>query len=366
MGALAALGMEAASEAAGSAMGLIAGGIQQKRNFKYNKKMLAEQTKANKEMADYQQRLQLGMWEKTGYGGQMEQLKKAGLNPALLYGQGGGGGQSIGAGVGNVSSPNMSMSVPSGDMANALKTAAEIELVKAQKDNVQADTDRKTGVDKDKVVAETNSIIQGINNQKAQERLTKAEAGIKEVQLEVDQWGVEQYKAMINVSLWRAKNAWEKEVTEKTITQETADDAITIMEQQAIGSKLENELIKGKTALTLQQVKESKEQINKWAQEVAQGWKKLDIESQNSLINYLNYEVNNKNATTNSRNADSNSRNSQANMINAESNHGNMLTNAGRLELEKWLKDTPDSWKLGVETVGGIVKGVLGGSKGKK
>ena len=69
------------------------------------------------------------------------------------------------------------------------------------------------------------------------------------------------------------------------------------MEQKAIGSKLENELIKGNTALTLQQVKESKAQINKWSQEVAQGWKKLDIESQNSLINFLNYEVNNKNAT---------------------------------------------------------------------
>ena len=163
---------------------------------------------------------------------------------------------------------------------------------------------------------------------------------------------------MVNVNLWRAKNAWEKEVAEKTITQETADAAITIMEQKAISSKLENELIKGKTALTLQQVKESKAQINKWSQEVAQGWKKLDIESQNSLINFLNYEVNNKNATTNSRNADSNSRNSQANMINAESNHGNMLTNEARLELDRWLHDTPDSWKLGVETIGGIVKRV--------
>ena len=143
-------------------------------------------------------------------------------------------------------------------------------------------------------------------------------------------------------------------MAEKTITQDTADAAITIMEQKAIASKLENELIKGKTALTLQQVKESKAQINKWSQDVAQGWKKLDIESQNSLINFLNYEVNNKNATTNSRNADSNSRNSQANMINAESNHGNMLTNEARLELDRWLHDTPDSWKLGVETVGGI------------
>ena len=40
----------------------------------------------------------------------------------------------------------------------------------------------------------------------------------------------------------------------ETITQETADEAITIMEQKAIGSKLENELIKGKTSLTLQRM----------------------------------------------------------------------------------------------------------------
>ena len=36
-------------------------------------------------------------------------------------------------------------------------------------------------------------------------------------------------------------------MAEKTITQETADAAITIMEQKAIASKLENELIRGKT-----------------------------------------------------------------------------------------------------------------------
>ena len=68
--------------------------------------------------------------------------------------------------------------------------------------------------------------------------------------------------------------------------------------------KIRKRTNKRKTALTLQQVKESKAQINKWAEEVAQGWKKLDIESQNSPINYLNYKVNNENATTNSRNAE--------------------------------------------------------------
>ena len=36
------------------------------------------------------------MWLKTGPTGQKEQLKKAGLNPALMYGMGGGtGGQTV-------------------------------------------------------------------------------------------------------------------------------------------------------------------------------------------------------------------------------------------------------------------------------
>ena len=54
-------------------------------SYKYNMKLMNEQQKAA-----YQ------MWLKTNYSAQMEQMKKAGLNPALMYGMSGGGGASMG------------------------------------------------------------------------------------------------------------------------------------------------------------------------------------------------------------------------------------------------------------------------------
>ena len=39
------------------------------------------------------QKHQLEMWEKTNYPAQVAQMRKAGLNPALMYGQAGAGGQ---------------------------------------------------------------------------------------------------------------------------------------------------------------------------------------------------------------------------------------------------------------------------------
>ena len=51
--------------------------------FGYNSMLQAQGQKNNKEMWDY-----------TSYENQVKHMKAAGLNPALLYGTGGGGGQS--------------------------------------------------------------------------------------------------------------------------------------------------------------------------------------------------------------------------------------------------------------------------------
>ena len=45
------------------------------------------------------------MWEDTNYAAQVEQLKKAGLSVGLMYGKGGAGGATTGAGATGVSAP---------------------------------------------------------------------------------------------------------------------------------------------------------------------------------------------------------------------------------------------------------------------
>ena len=58
------------------------------------------QAQYNKEQAKYSTELSKEMWDYTNYENQVKHLKTAGLNPALLYGNGGSGGSAAGGGSG--------------------------------------------------------------------------------------------------------------------------------------------------------------------------------------------------------------------------------------------------------------------------
>ena len=64
-------------------------------------------------------RLQMDMWNKTNYGAQVEHLKDAGLNPALMYGSAGQGGTTGSQGGGNATKAQ-APKAPVMDMSNML------------------------------------------------------------------------------------------------------------------------------------------------------------------------------------------------------------------------------------------------------
>ena len=87
---------------------------------------------------EIQNRHAMEMWKNTSYAAQKEQMQKAGLNPALLYGMSGGGGQTTGGSGVAVGGNGMGI-----DIQGGLKGAMELALLKAQKDNIEADTKKK-------------------------------------------------------------------------------------------------------------------------------------------------------------------------------------------------------------------------------
>lgn len=94
------LGMQAASGAIGGALGLAFGGINDARQYKQQKRLQELQIHGNKELTDYNYSKQMQMWRDTNYEAQMNELRKAGLNPGLIYGMSGGGGTTTGSGGG--------------------------------------------------------------------------------------------------------------------------------------------------------------------------------------------------------------------------------------------------------------------------
>lgn len=125
-------------------------GIGQK---KQDKRQVAQQEKLNdvnaktaKEMADYEQNLKYDMWDKTNLSAQLQQAKKAGVSKAAAIGGGGTGtqGASVGSvGGGNAADAASTENANTNQSALGLQAAAQLGLLKAQKENIEADTENK-------------------------------------------------------------------------------------------------------------------------------------------------------------------------------------------------------------------------------
>ena len=84
----------------GAGMGLALENHEDQRQIAQQQKLQDMQISGNIQMQDYNYQKQMEMWNNTNYPAQVQQLGKAGLNPALLYGKGGGGGATTGSGAG--------------------------------------------------------------------------------------------------------------------------------------------------------------------------------------------------------------------------------------------------------------------------
>lgn len=125
--------MQLASAGYDIGMGLINNSMGQAMNAQNSKR----QVKASKELSDYQYELEMKKWRETGYKAQVQQLKEAGLNPAMMYGMGGGGGQSSAVGSGG------GVGAGEGSKGIAAGMGMQLQLLKAQKENIEADTENK-------------------------------------------------------------------------------------------------------------------------------------------------------------------------------------------------------------------------------
>lgn len=125
----------------GGVFGLATQKGQDRRQIRQQEKLQRMQIQGNKEMMDYSMGKQYQMWLDTNYGPQIEQMKRAGLNPGLMYGMSGGGGTTTGSpggGVGGANAP-----VGGGEIQAMGMMGMQAALLKAQKENIEADTKQK-------------------------------------------------------------------------------------------------------------------------------------------------------------------------------------------------------------------------------
>lgn len=165
------LGMAAGTGIINNVFDLAFAKPKQKMQLDTQKKALAQSNDA-----------QMDIWNRTNYSAQVEQMKKAGINPALLYGMSGGGGTTTG-------SPNGS--VPSFEGAHGMDIAGatQLALVRAQTENIQADTAKKraeatktAGVDTELGYGQIASLAQQTQNAVVQKQILEVDKRIKDLQ----------------------------------------------------------------------------------------------------------------------------------------------------------------------------------------
>lgn len=248
------LAEQAASQGLQMGMGILGGAWMDKRQVKQEGRLRKQQMEYDKQWAKYQQDMAMQMWEKTGYGAQKEQMKKAGINPALMYGMGGGGGQTIGgpaAQSGGAHAP-----AGGGEMTSAMgmgiQAIAQAKLLQAQKENIEANTENikadtankpKQGanIDADTVNKTIQKILLEYGGKEAERQWNiNKELSLQEYGAKADEYEAKSAIAAQIVKLHEEGTM--QKMTEAELTNKLKD--IGLKDAQITGKNLENAILK--------------------------------------------------------------------------------------------------------------------------
>lgn len=210
-----------------------------------------------------------------------EGIKKAGYNPQIL---GGGSGQ-IGGSTPTVSAstatdPNTRGSFKGIDMGMGMLMAAQIENIKANTNKTNVEAGKIGGVDTTKVETEIKDITQGIDNKKAQRKLTEVQTDIAEIEKEIKDKTKDDAIDKISSEADIAVETTSRLHRENLIGNETYKEIVNSIKAQYTAILLNNEL-------TRAGINVEKEKLNQMIKAGLQKWEELRIAGQNADTNKL-------------------------------------------------------------------------------
>lgn len=294
---------EAAASTAGSGLvgsifGLLAGNAADNRQLRQQRRLNEEVNKPyQKWLYDLQMQKELEMWEKTGYGAQKKQMLEAGINPALMYGMSGGGGQTVGGGAG----AGVAAHAATGGgeeiqgMGLGLQAAmqqAQIDVMKSQADLNKASAESKRGTETEESKARTESIYQGIANAKIEGRLKEIQANILSIEETLKKETYTEAVDEIIANSARAKTLLDREEQAYNLDRATYKANVDILIQQSVNAITQGALLKAQVNKTSAELQEIKQKIKSMAEQTAQGWADLDIKEKQTRIQQFTAELN--------------------------------------------------------------------------
>lgn len=279
-----AIGTGVADTAIGAGLGLLLEKHNDKRQYEQQKKLQELQSQEQRGMMDYSYNKQLQMWKDTNYSAQMEEMRKAGLNPSLMYGMSGGGATTAGSGGGQVSGGTAPGG--GGEIMGIMLQKAQLQLMAAQTEKTKAETKStnvNTGITETygakKMEAEIDNTMSTAANTRAQTTWTEIKADIDRVRRS---WEEKNQQLAYDNLEHNCDIAYEKLQQERVQTyldQATKDKAQEIINNTALEGAVRIELGKSNIKVNDQQIAESSARITQRWRELGQADEKIAIET---------------------------------------------------------------------------------------
>lgn len=287
-----------------SILGMIGGGMagaimqdwNQTNQLDQQRKLMGMQIKGAKEMADYNQIKNMEMWKNTNYKPQMEEIAKAGLNPALLYGMKGGGGTTVGTGGGGMPSVATAEG-PSAANKNIMDMAlmvsnkklldAQTKKTEAEAANVTTNTTKTAGVDTDKTKAEIDNLLQGYDNLRQTHTLGNLEITMRNILNYEQQAGQESRLQQIETNAKKGLEELRILQNESKMSDELYNQKITKFKTEVIGAAIHNALAAAGVQKTYSDIAANKQQIQNWYESNMREWDKMGFEERKVKVQEL-------------------------------------------------------------------------------
>lgn len=278
--------------AGGGILGIALGGLNDRRQVRQAERLQALQIAGQKEMTDYQMMKQLQMWKDTNYSAQVAELDKAGLNSALLYGMKGGGGATTGSPGGSVTGQQ----APAGgrEIQEMMQMNIQMRLLKAQEENIKADTELKktdaafkSGVQTEQTKEQTELLAQELINKREDFQIKRLQQTMMNIENFEKQATQEDRLDYIEYQTKIAMKQLALIANQLQITDATIQDQITRIHAEAIGAGLQNELTRAQTGKTKSDIEVNQKQISMWIQSNMREWDKMSQTNKEIAVKQL-------------------------------------------------------------------------------
>lgn len=250
------------------------------------------QNRYNEQMAKNNQQRNKDLWDYTNYENQKQHIKNAGLNPALMYGMGGGGGVSAngaqGQGVTQPTDRSVEMGLKQQGLGLQLASiASQVDLNKSQAEKNKAEAEKISGVDTRAQEATIDNLIAQTSNEKVKKGLILGQIRVADAEEELKRNMADWTKDKADETRWNIKSLQkgidklteeingmklDNELKERTIDNKVKESALTLQNLMA------EILLKGS------QKKVNEEQAKAIPAQILQGWEKL-VKEGKALIN---------------------------------------------------------------------------------